>query len=81
MDTRSSTRQIGQFEADGSDGKKYKVIETREFTRHRDLSGIWSDSKASGISSYELEDGTKVFKKANGTFDVDGTDVVLTPTT
>lgn len=75
-DTRTNTRQVGQFDMAGSDGKTYQVTANQEFTRHRYMDNSWS-KETPGRKSFELADGTEVYQMSDGTFQIDGSGVVL----
>lgn len=79
MQQRIDWKDVGQIETLGGDGTTYQLTAKRQFERHQFQDGSWSDEKPIGVEAFELADGTEVFRMGDGTFQVNGSGVVLTP--
>lgn len=80
MNQRIDWKDVGQLDATSSDGTTHQITIKRQFERHQFVEGHWSEEKPIGVDAYELADGTEVYRMGNGTFQVQGSGVVLTPT-
>lgn len=68
MTTEQFQRETGRFRVESEDGTPYTLIETTTFYRYFPINQEPQTRK--GPSSYELDDGSPVNQRKNGTFQI-----------